>query len=230
MSGHLNAVVGVGFLPTNVSGLQLWFDAADSGSITQVAGAVSQWNDKSGNGNNATQAVGAQQPTIVSSGQNGLNTIKFVHASSQSLGFSTVNLDSAQTIIAVLKHVAGASTGPFGGTPGAWYPGIYWQGADNGIYVVNSTKGAWSAAQTSAGFHLVSVALDATPTGFVYLDGADVGTNAPQAIGWGTTASYSTIGSLYDAELAEVVAYNRVISSTERANIESYLKRKWATP
>jgi len=32
----------------------LWLDAADASTITEVGGAVSQWNDKSGNGHNAT--------------------------------------------------------------------------------------------------------------------------------------------------------------------------------
>jgi len=32
----------------------LWLDAADASTITESGGAVSQWNDKSGNGHNAT--------------------------------------------------------------------------------------------------------------------------------------------------------------------------------
>jgi hypothetical protein len=42
--------------------LALWFDAADASTITLNGSTVSQWNDKSGNGRNVSQAVTAQQP------------------------------------------------------------------------------------------------------------------------------------------------------------------------
>jgi len=42
-------------------GLVLWLDQSDGRSY----GTVSQWNDLSGQGNHATQGVGANQPTIV---------------------------------------------------------------------------------------------------------------------------------------------------------------------
>ncbi len=47
----------------------LWFDAADPSTVTLSNGAVSQWNDKSGNsGRNATQATTAQRPALVPNG------------------------------------------------------------------------------------------------------------------------------------------------------------------
>lgn len=41
---------------------QLWFDAADSSTITLVSGAVSQWNDKSGNNRHASQGTASNRP------------------------------------------------------------------------------------------------------------------------------------------------------------------------
>jgi len=55
----------------------LWLDAADTSTITESSGSVSQWNDKSGNGYNVTQSTGAAQPTTGSTTQNSLNVIKF---------------------------------------------------------------------------------------------------------------------------------------------------------
>ena len=40
-----------------------WWDLSDEDTITESAGSVSQWDDKSGNGNNATQGSGSNQPT-----------------------------------------------------------------------------------------------------------------------------------------------------------------------
>lgn len=47
----------------------LWLDATDASTITLNGTTVSQWNDKSGNGRNATQSTAANQPTYVT-GQN----------------------------------------------------------------------------------------------------------------------------------------------------------------
>ncbi|MFM5941401.1 MAG: hypothetical protein ACKOQR_24645 [Dolichospermum sp.] len=41
----------------------LWLDAADASTITLNGSTVSQWNDKSGNGRNATQVTASLQPT-----------------------------------------------------------------------------------------------------------------------------------------------------------------------
>lgn len=57
--------------------LDVWADASDTSTITEVGGAVSQWDDKSGNDTHLTQGVGANQPQYGSTVLNGLNTIDF---------------------------------------------------------------------------------------------------------------------------------------------------------
>jgi hypothetical protein len=49
----------------------LWLDAADAATVTTVSGAVSQWNDKSGNGRNATQSTAGERPLFLSTAVNG---------------------------------------------------------------------------------------------------------------------------------------------------------------
>jgi hypothetical protein len=39
-----------------------WFDASDGSTVENVDGAVRQWNDKSGNGNNAVQGLAGSRP------------------------------------------------------------------------------------------------------------------------------------------------------------------------
>lgn len=60
-----------------VAGYKLWLDASDATSITASGGAVSQWNDKSGNASNFTQGTGANQPTTGSRTINSKNVIDF---------------------------------------------------------------------------------------------------------------------------------------------------------
>ena len=56
----------------------LWLDASDESTLSGPGGgAVSQWNDKSGNGYDLTQGTATNQPTTGIGTQNGLNVISF---------------------------------------------------------------------------------------------------------------------------------------------------------
>ena len=69
----------------------LWLDAADSSTVTTVSGNVSQWNDKSGNGRNASQSTSGNRPVYQSAAQNGLNAVRFTSASSQFMAAGTTS-------------------------------------------------------------------------------------------------------------------------------------------
>src|SRR5439155_19226332 len=60
-----------------VAGYAAWYDASDTSTITASSNAVSQWNDKSGNGYHLTQGTGSRQPLTNTDTINGLNVIKF---------------------------------------------------------------------------------------------------------------------------------------------------------
>ena len=98
ISGHLAPL-------TPVAGYKVWLDAADTGTITQSGGAVSQWTDKSGSAYAFTQATAAYKPTTAAATQNGKNVLtlgtndnlastaassvwKFLHTSSYSIFFA----------------------------------------------------------------------------------------------------------------------------------------------
>ena len=84
----------------------LWLDAADASTVTTVSGAVSQWNDKSGNGRNASQATAGNRPAYTSAGQNGRNTITF-DGSNDGLSLAAgLSLGTAHSIFLVAKNSA----------------------------------------------------------------------------------------------------------------------------
>lgn len=64
------------FSPNKFSGLKLWMDAADKGTILDSADAVDQWISKSSITNKATQ-TGSKRPTTNTRTRNGLNVIDF---------------------------------------------------------------------------------------------------------------------------------------------------------
>ena len=66
--------VHAAWTPANLT-TELWYDGSDTGTITEIAGAVSQWDDKSGNGNNLAQLEVTDRPTTGTNTIGGLNVI-----------------------------------------------------------------------------------------------------------------------------------------------------------
>lgn len=59
--------------PLDLPNLEVWLDASDDATITEVGGEISQWDDKSGNANHAVQATPADQCSTTT--YNGLSAI-----------------------------------------------------------------------------------------------------------------------------------------------------------
>jgi len=76
MSWIVSGAQKVNFNPSYMT-TALWLDAADTETITTVSGGVSQWNDKSGNSINATQATSGSRPTISTNTLNSRQTLDF---------------------------------------------------------------------------------------------------------------------------------------------------------
>lgn len=76
MLGIMASAISGNLTPTSpVAGYKVWLDAADTGTITQSGGAVSQWTDKSANAYAFTQATASYKPTTGANTQNGKNVL-----------------------------------------------------------------------------------------------------------------------------------------------------------
>lgn len=96
--------ITVPFSPLDLSPT-LWLDASDTGTITESGGSVSQWDDKSTNGNNFVQATGSSQPATGTRTINSLNVVDF-NGSTTFLENNPSTFAAAQpfTIFAVAEH------------------------------------------------------------------------------------------------------------------------------
>jgi len=62
--------------PSSIPGLELWVNA-DIGVTANVAGAISQWNDQSGNNRNLSQSIANRRPLILEDYFFGRSSVKF---------------------------------------------------------------------------------------------------------------------------------------------------------
>lgn len=75
------------FSPLSLTDCRIWLDGKDTASIV-VSGTTTTWQDKSGNGRNATNAISSEQPT-----KSGSGWVQFT--TNDGLGFSSIGFASA---------------------------------------------------------------------------------------------------------------------------------------
>ena len=227
--------------PTEIGGCVGWWDASDAGSITQSGGFVSQWDDKSGNGNHAT-ASGTARPTTgvrVIGGRNALDfdgvaTIMRADGVASVVSgvdkpatvFVVVDRDSPQTNSAVAGWFSTTSPAPL---LHFRYNGANWVTAKRDDTVSSKTTSSTTAVSADA---IVCANVIFGTQSTIYENGTmsqppgdiDVGATTVNAFAIG---SANVLTSFFDGAFAEVIIFNAALSATDRARVEAYLAAKW---
>jgi Ca2+-binding RTX toxin-like protein len=227
----LLAVQGL-FNALDLPGLSFWLDGADLDGDGVQEGlaesglngtAVTQWNDKSGNGRHATQATVASMPTYTTAGLGGKSVVTF--DGNDRMFFQGVH--DAQWSIATVGRANGANQGfvQFGGlnSLGSLFT--------EGTYRARPTTGGVSdaSAPCTPGENVILSATYGVSTTDVWKNGV-IGT--PASLGGVASNALSTIGSLQNlfflnGFISEMVVTNGVLSTTDRQRLEGYLAHKW---
>ena len=123
------------------TGLVAWL-RADVG-VTLNGSAVSEWADQSGSGNNATQAMAANRPALISSGLNGEPVLQFNSAANTYLAIPNSSaLNGPQvTVFAVVKKTGSTNTSAFlvtKATATSWPYALELNGSSTATFRVNS--------------------------------------------------------------------------------------------
>lgn len=225
----------------------IWLDAADSSTITESGGVVSQWDDKSGNGRHFTQATVANRPTFESAVQNGLSAVKFVNGPSGGATRQFVsntaytNTSNQITLFSVHRNLsqsganqygrlfsfAAALSKDFDNNNGI----ILTYGVTSGITLFRNNASIASTAAISDTWCIVDAVRDAG-NGSVSLNGDTRVTGSTSAANF--NIARSRIGN--DTELddsgiqgwvGENIAISGVIDASTTEKMQGYLAWKW---
>ena len=223
---EVNVISGGGaFAPDDVTGLEVWLDASDATTITEVAGRVSQWDDKSGNSNNVTQGTGANQPFTGSRTENSLNVMDFQAGQLMTSSAFSSAITQGYTLYIVCK-----TDDDFSDT--AYTDGIGGSNRmllkHNGFNTFAGTSSFINGVAPDTSVHLFKVEFNTT-SGKLFMDGSldgsgDVGSQSLTGLTVGS--SFDTFDAL-DGFIAELLIYDSVITGTDATNIETYLNDKW---
>ncbi|MDO8543893.1 MAG: LamG-like jellyroll fold domain-containing protein [Opitutaceae bacterium] len=232
---------------TVASGLQLWY-RADLGVTKDVSSNVSRWVDLSGNGAHVEQSTGSAQPLAVAAGLGNKPAVRFdgTRRLRSSASADLVKGSNDISVIAVIKPSTSQATyadildydhttSPSGGFVlqqngdalnqfglGWWYNGG-WQGL------------ASTAALSSGVGQLLAIVKSSTvQTGYVNAEqkfSASVPdtmhANVPRFVGVGAVGA-SSASRYFNGDVAEMLVYNRALTTTERQQIEASLIEKYS--
>jgi hypothetical protein len=227
---------GAGALPQ----LAAWWDAADANSIVSSAGKVSRWSDKSGNGYHATQATGALQPDTGLNTINGKNAIAWGgFADQRRLDTNLPGNPSRETIFAVFvdrTNIGYPNTllGP--DTAGGRNYRIEWDGTQLLLSDVTFGIGAGTLSTSYGTPNLGVVQRVDGGLWSIRLNGVadQFGLNSNHYV---TGAVHSCIGSPVTSggespnlDIGELIVCSGILSESDVATVENYLKAKWGLP
>jgi len=231
-------------LPFSIAGLQMWLDADDAATITLNGSNVSEWRDKSGNGYHATQATSANQPAFTSSGLNGRAVLTFAGSPEELL--TSLSLSAPYSVIAVVKEDA-RHIGPYFGPTTSTNLGFGDVFAVGDTDYNNGKWAAWGATRAVYGNASASVTSNATivsnivsgtslPGDISVFANGNGGVVTAQYAGTAPGASIDSarIGGrgggvleYWEGIIAEVIVYDRAVTTAERENLERMLASKW---
>jgi hypothetical protein len=208
-------------IPTQISGCALWLDAYDTSTISLSGTNVTRWNDKSGNGRNATTY--GTSPTF----SNGAVRFATNQGLSNSLSAS-VNVESG-FFICGFTNVAGVNTllGSGNGEGGRQFR------VNNTIQTVKQNV----ANVLITGSNLSSATTYLTEyvnTGSLlthFINGSTYASGASLAYDAGRTTSIGLRNGLAEplnGYIQEIVVYSSALSTAQRQQIEGYLAWKWS--
>jgi len=242
---------GAQFSPGNLSGLSLWLKA-DAG-VSLSGSDVTTWADQSGNGRHAN-SVDAD-PTYNSSDLNGKPTISLSSVAvgdNQSLSIDGNPMGASGTTAFVVNYVdpsvfpvngvGGNPNGALLGNFGSAENGSHWPYASGGVasvydaFATDTRKDNLGLPTGITNWNIYSVysqnndwKIFCNGTEF-YFDNANVYSNAIA----NDTSLYigmqnnSGSDQIFKGKVAEVVVYNRVLTTPERQQVEAYLNTKYA--
>ncbi len=202
---------------------------SDQGVVTSGS-SVSEWDDISGLGNNATQGTGVNQPTYVTNAMNNLPVIKFNGSTSSLLLPSSATLgiqshDYEMFIVAQSSYTANPEF-LISGAAGEMFE-YHLNGAAGirfipitAIYLDKSSTGTYADGKP----HVFAARASSTG-GAVRVDGIDGGTssaNITSSNAGNLQLGVRSDGTCYffNGDIAEVIIYNAILSSADRNTVE----------
>ena len=218
-----SGLVQAAFSPLDLSPV-VWLDASDTSTITEVGGAVSQWDDKSGNGNDVVQATAALQPTTGTRTVNSLNVLDFTSDALSVSYASSINQPGYVFLVASFDSLPASTMILFDSNTGTRWQ--LYKSTSNNWTMNGGSIVTGSAADTNV--NVITATFDGASSS-VYVNqvskvSGDAGSSAMTGLVVGAGAA---LGANHDGIIAEMIIVSGTLTAGEISDTESYLADKW---
>jgi hypothetical protein len=225
-----------------LASLQLWL-RADAGLVQGNTNTpVRLWPDQSGHANNATQVIGAYQPLWVAGALNGLPVVRFNGTNSYfNLPNLMSNASAGEVFVALKSSTTNAQHSLWRMGVDSSYEGFY-PNSDRTLsedFGTTQVKLEGTPSQALDQFHVYEMMSQANNWGS-WIDGVllyqttvnTVGFATAPTLGFSTYQALSRYGyfaqdSYFYGDIAEVLVFNRALTTAERLTVNLYLNGKY---
>jgi hypothetical protein len=200
---------------------------ADS-SVVLSSDTVVAWNDVSGHGNNATPLTSANRPHFLPSGNHGLPAISFDGVAQWLACPNIFPIHKDYTLVVVChdrsfvngQNIVSGATGHALIVLNDSLPRMF-QGGTIATSIVPMMTNSWSILDN--GFTTSTKTADMIVNGLASGSGVSPTDNSDNALEIGAFGGDYT----FYGEMSEVLVYDRLLSLSERQNLDAYLARKY---
>lgn len=234
----------------------LWLDAADASAIILIDGLVSQWDDKSGNGRNASQPSSAFRPAYLPTGFNGKPTLEtngndILELGVTSLGRNVGGITAAIVGVHPVTASFGSNANEFFISSGSSTTGTRFSFTPNPSASTNNRYGVGARRLDADSYGTVSSSTDSLAnSGNPWIRVGQVAYSSGVANHWtngtqdltsepfqtaGVTSDTDSLGSTVfntrslpaGSQLCEIVLTHSTMTTAVRQKLEGYLAHKW---
>jgi hypothetical protein len=194
---------------------------------------VTSWNDQSNNENNATAYNG---PELITNELNGKSVISFNGSSSYLEAAISLLQNQDRTIFIVGKYNdINADQQGFLNLLGDGAESYVFKQAelDESYYYIHPAQIAAPTSVSVGNYHIVSISNNTEPnTSTMRINGVagnnDYGEMTTKYASYANIGSRNADGEFLNGSIAEVIIYNRALTTSERQEVENYLSNKYA--
>ena len=217
------------------NGLLMWLDSSDTSSLFQSADGINAlsagnqpvglWKDKSGNNNHFTTTKAEGRPIFVKTGIGGNASIMFEPG--QSMIVKT-NFPAPVTVVYVARQLGGTNSRVLSAVANNWLLG-FWSGAKNQAFYEGWVSPSGSPPSDALPHIFVGIVKGSGKNSEVWADGVMIASNQNGITGPNglavNTGAYP--GEVSNCQIAEIIVFNRDLTTSERQKLENHLKSKW---
>lgn len=221
--------------PTDIAGLQAWYDTTDDSYLTLDGTAITQMLDRSGNGNDTgVQGTASARPTRTDNQINGLQAAVFDDSDYLDLPSALYTLpEGDSTIFTVVNRAVDGVVDRIisFGVSGSTRLTLGYASTEEALFV-NNTSFTEVRADADTGVDNIITGFRSGTTQSISVNGGAATTDSNAVNGTGVNQGRIGVNPAADSNFlngifAELLIFNRALTSTEIDNINTYLSNKY---